>query len=374
LSPSETPIERFVFDVAMNLLALLTRLWSDVAGASSSTAPQLLDRLETLCCPHSAAHSILPSLPEEDGPLPEAEEGLQASLLMRLLRFIHSETRDFMADIEDTDSAINAQQPHTPAAAQLKEIGNGEEPVAGNILDKGEEQVLCGRSLPVAELIVAALASQLVLALCKECEQVRALALSRLPRGSWWLPSRLLKAFLSLQGQTGVLLMEGVAAVVADIHWMAAQDATPAPLDPVETEAEEGKAKIEIEAKGEREGLWEESHPVLVRDASESEAMRWVWNGSDFVWCSAEVEVDSDGDGFNALERVRRRRSCSVDFDQLLAVDDNNNADNNEIENSKQCQGEEVAVEEKKHRSYRRKIISSQTRSVFADFQVDYSF
>jgi len=214
--------------------------------------------------------------------------------------------------------------------------------------------------------------------------------------------------WLRSSSQTGVLLAESVTAVVAAIHWMSSQDLAAAASNKVDETDTKKQDAVDIEEK-----LNEERQSLLVtenyqyqhleRDLNEvgvdRRAMQWVWDGSDFVWCSTEVvqEVDltvaddSDtGSDSDELDTVRRRRSCAVDYSKLLSGEDDktslcseggggsNSHSNNE--SSKRYRGSNDVVggggEKESHRSYRRKLMSSsQTRSgvlaASSDFQKD---
>jgi hypothetical protein len=156
------------------------------------------------------------------------------------------ETADFLHDLEDTDEAITSGLPAAEGAA-LHQLDNG---AASPVLGKGTGSVQKTPSsvderttdpkkvsetkgsgakgtlprtessslpIPVAELVVAAHAAlllhtlegntiltsnsgQKLLGSSPQTEQP-ARAIAALPRGDWWLCVRVLKAFLTLQGQ-----------------------------------------------------------------------------------------------------------------------------------------------------------------------------
>ena len=134
-------MQRFVFDLSLNLLSLLSNL---LRGVDSI---HVADSLPTFL----------------------------VSVTMRLID-------EFMSDLVDTDDAINLA--HLDRRAEIF--------VQNNEVDN---------SLPVAELVLSAHAVLLLFLTCENNASRESYIVSLLPRRSWWLPVRLLKGFISLQGQ-----------------------------------------------------------------------------------------------------------------------------------------------------------------------------
>ena len=192
-------------------------------------------------------------------------------------RALLSESSIMMADLVDTDaSMVIASAADIQAASELLPTSESNHGVPFNDAGKVDWEIVTKKSstcnqadcshrvrfdavaagsgsearLPVGEIILAAHASLLLNALSSSAagsqntdatdshlsrrpqvpgsrcgsQLVRHL-LDKLPRKSWWLPIRVLKAFLSLQGHSGVLLLESVQPVVAAVQSMEREDA-----------------------------------------------------------------------------------------------------------------------------------------------------
>ena len=170
-----------------------------------------------------------------------------------LVEVLYLESSDFVTDLEDTDVAINNASSVAAVAAVIEVTGvdsvvgnqaaravspganskNSVSPPSKNFVKKGVSQSpqipgstqrrKAALPIPVAEMVVAAHASLLLhiilqtsrtdssqkLITVSGAEPPQPLdslsnqraVLSLLPRGNWWLCERVLKAFLSLQGQ-----------------------------------------------------------------------------------------------------------------------------------------------------------------------------
>jgi len=129
------------------------------------------------------------------------------TLVELLVEIVLLETVDFIEDIKRTDEAMNSRQ-----EGELV----GSEGLSRRVYDvtaspppsqKSSDEERESDALPVAALIVASYASLLLHTVVSgtfpthsgsmECVPL----IARLPRGSWWLCIRILKAFLALQGQ-----------------------------------------------------------------------------------------------------------------------------------------------------------------------------
>lgn len=163
-----------------------------------------------------------------------------------LIEILYLETADFLQDLEETDAAIivssalvavngSVAGAASPIAAKAGAAGSSGTPqlprtpstarVAGSSSSSkmaspaaprgstGKSRSESSMPIPVAELVVAAHAALLLHTLetnttegDKQKKQITSgadlrSALAALPRGDWWLCTRVLKAFLNLQGQ-----------------------------------------------------------------------------------------------------------------------------------------------------------------------------
>lgn len=89
---------------------------------------------------------------------------------------------EFMSDLINTDDMINMANPCRGT-------------------DDIDRNTVLDNSLPVAELVLSAHIVLLLFILCENNLSSEIAIVNSLPRRSWWLPIRLLKGFISLQGQ-----------------------------------------------------------------------------------------------------------------------------------------------------------------------------
>jgi hypothetical protein len=120
-----------------------------------------------------------------------------------------------------------------------------------------------------------------------------------LPRKSWWLGIRILKAFLALQGQTGLLLLESAVPVVTAIKRMELEDkgdsdngeqvkmVSPQKIENISTTA---KTYIENDddwiTNDTKSNTTNNRTSNNKQDSENSEKGKWIWNKTknDFMW------------------------------------------------------------------------------------------
>lgn len=125
-----------------------------------------------------------------------------SSLTELLIEIVLLETADFIEDINRTDEAMN--QPREVGAEGLSRRvsdASTSSPLSSQKSSDGDKRE--SDALPVAALILSSYASLLLHTVVSACPSRSAMECvrSRLPRGTWWLCIRVLKAFLALQGQ-----------------------------------------------------------------------------------------------------------------------------------------------------------------------------
>jgi hypothetical protein len=148
------------------------------------------------------------------------DSGVQLDVCRFLVALLRMETASFIEDIERTDIYFQDDRP-----SSVEDKGDTNDPV-------GDELT----SLPIAELFVSAHMSMALHSLIRSifCEKVPGkgptLAAEKflqnigLPRGNWWLLGRILKAYIAVQGQTGIVLLESIEDVVEAVARMDTTD------------------------------------------------------------------------------------------------------------------------------------------------------
>ena len=125
-----------------------------------------------------------------------------SSLTELLIEIVLLETADFIEDINRTDEAI--EQPRKVGAEGLsRRVSDASTSSPLSSQKSSDRDKRESDALPVAALILSSYASLLlhtVVSACP-CRSAMECVRSRLPRGTWWLCIRVLKAFLALQGQ-----------------------------------------------------------------------------------------------------------------------------------------------------------------------------
>jgi len=282
LSPGETSEERLLFDGALYLLTLLANVAEsrprhacalaevDVAGAlrrcgldrfmgpspaavvaAAPEAPAGSSPWRALQAQAQSRYCFSPSLAHIRGAAAAvasmgspglAHSPAPASAALTLTQLAVSvlcrESAAFLPDLEAADRQLLARAQKAGPGAAAEEAAPPVE-AAETTRDKDK--------LPVAELILSSHAALLLYTLCTgngggdddgdddddgdadgaAIAARRAAVRACLPHASWWLPVRALKAFLVLQGQTGVMLVESVRPVVAAVTAMETHDGAP---------------------------------------------------------------------------------------------------------------------------------------------------
>jgi hypothetical protein len=250
-------------------MLLLHSLLNHLHGGGASSAqmqfeyhPDVLVKMPPLPSFPTGAHLSAAYLKERCptlyGLLNRRPTGVPLSQLM--VEILYLETADFLHDLEDTDEAITAGQPVAEGATPHQLDNGAASPVLGKgtgsvqktpssadkrTLDPKQVSATKGSGtkgtlprtessslpIPVAELVVAAHAAlllhtldgntslasnsgQKLLGNPPQTEQP-ARAIAALPRGDWWLCVRVLKAFLTLQGQ----VRSSADAYFSDYSW-----------------------------------------------------------------------------------------------------------------------------------------------------------
>jgi len=167
----------------------------DDGGTSASTAG--LESLFFLL-------TILTNLAEMDATICRE---LSARLGGPVLKLLLKETRSIMSDIVETDDE--------PNALDLSEAKREQREDRSALMDR----------VPVGEIILSAHCSLLLYTFSREHNDLGAADfLTLLPRQSWWLCVRMLKALISLQGRTGVMVVDSVLPVLQVIATMEQED------------------------------------------------------------------------------------------------------------------------------------------------------
>ena len=124
-----------------------------------------------------------------------------------ILALLVRETKPFLADIEATDHGDVEHVEKDGAAAP--------------VLDRHPHLV---DRVPVGEIILSAHCALLLFTLSRAPTVDASGITDALPRKSWWLCVRMLKALVSLQGQTGVSVLDSVLPVLEVIATMEQED------------------------------------------------------------------------------------------------------------------------------------------------------
>ena len=319
LSPTETRLEKAVFDASLFMTSAITNiyesssllqlsgeacdechafstsklshilahssvrgiteaLWAGAAGgreaAIRSFEGHVRIRTRQLRTAGASRGATSPDPPPADCSNSSDCDGFPVDFATFLIAFLSAEAADFLGDIVRTDDAFSgaakgASPPPPQGSSSLTPPGKA------------------GEQLPVAELI---LSSHIVLLLYAAASRGRevggpSIVEDFLPRNSWWLPTRVLKAFLALQGRAGVLVVASVAPVVAALTSMAQWDGQPAPGGaPIDSRLEQGLAT-------------DDKPPARGEGCSYVAAAtgRWVRDRDDYRWVEME-STPSQGD------------------------------------------------------------------------------
>ena len=193
LSPQETIVERILFDSIVCLLTLLTNLLEYEGSKFSEyilTLTFKYTKFPVSCFGYDGSSSLDPVVND-----------LPRFLSLMLLR----ESSVFMSIIEETEIMKPPQESEAPST---------------------EGKVNESDRIPISEIIVSAHICLLIHAILHTKPpddidnkngyylQAKESFIQYLPRKSFWLPMRILKAFLSLQEKTEVLILDNMAPVL----------------------------------------------------------------------------------------------------------------------------------------------------------------
>jgi hypothetical protein len=348
LSPDETRVERLIYDIMLQLLALVTNL---VDNASEER------RRSFVGLSHAACYSVHPKVMNEDGLL-DTYVGDNQFLLSVAIRVMNSSSASFMGDMEETEPRVpEVSSSSSSSTATLNvPVGESKEPA-----DKGDK-------IPVADIILASQASMLLFVMgCADRPKVGSMmdtenflcmsdansvtdivsspsALNEsasirnaLIHKSWWLQIRVLKAFLALQNSTGVFLYDNLLPALEAIRVMELQDvasaragdatATPAVITPFPIA--HAQPRDEGSAPSVNEDNWLSSSQIVPPQQREPfaddtissfpAASGWKWNGTDLVEeSSTEILVGGDS---SSADFVSPQQQSSTEFKAVSTVD-----------------------------------------------------
>ena len=231
LSLGELPLARFVYDLCLYMISLLTNLVEAVSAESlekmlfinEESVLQICDMRDYLPPKHMDHHKHHFPRHEKDS----------SSLLTTLFRLLEMETSHFIDDIDSSDLHVDdfttgVRSSGTPVADSRKSRAcNSSKP------HTSPDQSQSSGTLPVAELVLSGHVVLLLFSIgganepksTAECRIT-----SRLPYGTWWFPMRILKAFLSMQVHSGVVVVENIAPVVTTIRRIEQRECTSPPF------------------------------------------------------------------------------------------------------------------------------------------------
>jgi hypothetical protein len=246
LSPDENANERLLFDAELSILNVLSNILNSCGYTELKKSGDEVKRIESISHLLSSLHQQSQS--QRGSGLVEAYESVLVStsntehtshldvcrLLVSLLRL---ETKEFFEDIEQTDIYFQGNSGDSQHQQQVPALTNdGTETNPVHVDDSGKlpkslfnESVmkmmamfnLCiadttiddsVANLPIAELVTSAHLSLTLFMLATSISRTKDAHIRReyeaaflerlgLPRNSWWLPCRVLKAFVAIQGQ-----------------------------------------------------------------------------------------------------------------------------------------------------------------------------
>jgi hypothetical protein len=134
-----------------------------------------------------------------------------------LVKLLLEESSSMIADMLATDENASS----SPAAVKTQHVSS-----SSSSESNGNDR----ERLPIAEIIMSAHIALLIISIvmnCADASQRQELSKSikaQLPKKSWWLMIRVLKAFIVLQGKTGVLLRDNMNSILATIRYMETDD------------------------------------------------------------------------------------------------------------------------------------------------------
>ncbi len=355
-SALETALQKTAFDGSLFILTILTNLFeSEMEPNKANSITKLLD-MKLMQCLNKATTGIdidASNIKKLCCALTEwshhgskaSEEVLTASklnLIHFLLALLARETSSFLSDIIATDDDFS-KQTKKETIDNRNTVTPTDDDMNAKTTNIHTEQ---NENLPLAEIIIAA---HLILLLHVIDSKVDNSIRKLLPRGTWWLGIRVLKAFLVLQGQSGVLVIDSAVPVLAALQSMKSQDSgimivnTPPVIPITDTLPNEGN---EIDNK-------------ISASNSKSNKGKWIWDSaiSDFVWidsttdnnppysinpqksCDINAEIDNENEAFiqdtnsyfkQVLNNMQKKDSKSMGYGKkrkILKIEDIDNID-----------------------------------------------
>jgi len=197
-----------VVETCVLTLEGLMRRRTELSGSDDAVTPGANTQLESLFF----VLTILTNVAETDA---DVCADLGARLGGPLLELLLHETRPIMADIEETEVAEVEKEAGGTAA---------ESEGAGACAGTRADSTALMERVPVGEIILSAHCAALLFTLSRAPSVCSDAFLSRLPRRSWWLCVRMLKALVCLQGQTGVMVVDSVLPILEIIASMEQED------------------------------------------------------------------------------------------------------------------------------------------------------
>lgn len=182
-------------------------------------------------------------------------------MLQFLSDWLVAETKSFMSDLVDTDALSNNK-------AVCNESSTPTSTTEG--------------ALPVAKIIISAHIC-LLLHIALGENSAREIIAESLPRASFWLPIRILKAFITLQGKTGLFATESIQNAVVALRalerWNGDPDRPQTAVVPAVVASKQTPMKSPA--------------PAVVTTKADPKG-KWIRRGRDFVWQDDLQEGDED--------------------------------------------------------------------------------
>ena len=275
LSPNETSNERFVYDACLYLIMLGTSVMKFCAQSQQANA-------------HFASEEFSKNLSEV------------------LLNILLEESSTFLDTIEKTKAVVSSEIVDTDFVRNKSE------------------------SIPVAEVILSAHTSLFLFQLCKKCSYLKERVLNKLPRKSWWLPTRILKGFLVLQGSTGVIFSDSLGTVVSTTKAMEAEDEFMSQTNGNSSKSDGTDSTQKEEPKspsvmpGDVDWITAETPATTINTsaAASADTTKWTWDGSDFVWLGNHEDEFVDE---NSNLSMTTENSCAYSSTSIKINADENN-------------------------------------------------
>ena len=285
----ETALQKTAFDGSLFILTILTNIFESDIKSNKIDSIKVLLNMKLINCTNKANTGIdidssmitklcyaLAAWSRYGGSSQMNQEELTSiklDVIHFLLALLARETSSFLLDIVATDDDFSkSTETLTDNCNTITPTeSDGVSPkifskTTNNPTDQNE-------NLPLAEIIIAA---HLILLLHAIDSKVDHSIKKLLPRGTWWLGIRVLKAFLVLQGQSGVLIIDSAIPLLAALQSMKCQDHE---IIPINTSI----LTIDADKISSRNG----DDDIKNKGSTSSKCKgKWQWdcNIADFVW------------------------------------------------------------------------------------------